>query len=143
MENNEIIETTFVEEKVEAALEKGKGEAVQLLQDQDKMERFLQKLEAKLKEIPNVGEMLSYIPTLVSMVRSYMKKEYIDLPVGTMVAIVSALIYFVSPIDIIPDAIPGIGHLDDAAMIALCIKFVGDDVREYTEWRKTTGRDIF
>lgn len=142
VKNNDIIETTFLEEKAEEALRSGNSKAEKLLQDPDKMERFLQRLEAKLKEIPAVGEMLSYVPTLVSMVRSYMRKEYTDLPLGTMIAIVSALLYFVSPVDIIPDVIPGAGYLDDAAVVTLCLKLVGSDVREYVEWREVNGKNL-
>lgn len=36
-----------------------------------------------------------------------------DVPRGSKVQIVAALAYFISPIDIIPDALPGIGWLDD------------------------------
>lgn len=63
----------------------------------------------------------------------YVKKEYTDIPIGTIIAILSALIYFVSPIDFIPDSIPGIGYLDDVAVVAVCWNLVSSDIKEYTK----------
>lgn len=83
------------------------------------MERFLERLENKLKKVPIVGKKLSNVPMLVSLVRSYVRKDYQDIPIGSMIAIVSALIYFVSPIDLLPDGIPVLGYVDDAAVFAL------------------------
>lgn len=116
-------------------MEKNYTGAKELLKDEDKMEQFLQKLEKKLKKIPHAGEKLSKVPVLISLVRSYMKKEYTDLPKGTIIAIVSALMYFVSPVDIIPDSIPLIGYMDDAAIIATCWELVEKDVEAYQAWR--------
>ena len=130
------------EEKVQELLEKGYDEAEAVLENDDKMERFLQRLEKKLKIVPVVGDKLADIPIMVSLVRCYIKKEYTDIPVGSIIAIVSALIYFVSPWDIIPDSIPIVGYFDDAAVIATCWKFVQSDVDEYLKWRTTKGKDI-
>ena len=77
---------------------------------------------------------------MVSLVRSYIKKEYPDMPVGTIIAIVSALIYFVNPVDIIPDTLPLIGMVDDAAVLGACIKLVSGDIREYCDWRIKNGK---
>ena len=63
----------------------------------------------------------------------YVKKEYTDIPTGTIIAILSALIYFVSPIDFILDSIPGIGYLDDVAVVAVCWNLVSSDIEEYTK----------
>lgn len=49
---------------------------------------------------------------------------------------ISALIYFVSPVDIIPDFLPVVGYLDDAAVVAACIKLVKSDIDDYKQWRK-------
>lgn len=142
MENDKIIETTFVERDVEEALKRGHAEAEEILQNADKMELFLQRLEKKLKEIPKVGKMLSSVPVLVSMVKSYVKKEYTKIPVGTLVAIISALLYLISGLDIIPDVVPVVGFVDDAAVIAFCAKMVSDDIQEYINWRDATGRTL-
>ena len=64
------------EKKLEELFDKATAEAEDLLQDEDKMERFLQKLEMKLKTVPMVGNSLRYVPMMISMVRMYMKKEY-------------------------------------------------------------------
>ncbi len=134
--------TAINEEKTREEFEKGHAQAEVLLKDEDKLERFLQRLEHKMKVVPLVGERLADIPVLVSMVRNYVKKEYVDVPIGTIVAILSALIYFVSPIDLIPDMIPVLGLTDDAAVIALCWKMVGSDVRDYMKWRDKTNRTL-
>lgn len=63
-----------------------------------------------------------------------MDKEYTDLPIGSLLSIVSALIYFFSPIDILPDFIVGLGFTDDAAVLLFVYKLVHDDVQEYKDW---------
>ncbi len=106
------------------------------------MERFLQRLEKKLKIIPVAGEKLAVVPIMASLIRSYWKKEYTDIPIGSIIAILSALIYFVSPIDIVPDSVPVLGYFDDAAVVAACWKMVESDVSEYQKWREKTGKVI-
>ncbi|MGI5824083.1 MAG: YkvA family protein [Bacillota bacterium] len=130
------------EQKALAVLKRNYGEAEDLLNDYDKMERFLQRLEKKLKTIPKAGNILAVVPTMVSLIRSYIKKEYTDIPIGTVIAIISALIYFLYPIDLIPDAILGAGYTDDAVVIIACLKLVKSDVDEYAEWREKNGKVI-
>ncbi|MDK8278334.1 YkvA family protein [Peptostreptococcus anaerobius] len=132
----------ITDKKAEKQLKKGYEEAQKILNDEDSMEKFLQSLEKKLKMIPVVGDKLSVVPVMASLVRSYVNKEYTDIPVGSILAIVSALIYFVSPVDLMPDSIPGIGYLDDAAIITTCWKLVESDVDEYQMWRQVNHKII-
>lgn len=136
------MDNEFEEKKAQDELEKGYEEAEKILKNEDKMERFLQRLEKKMKVIPLAGDKLANIPIMVSLVRSYVKKEYRDIPIGSLIAIVSALIYFVSPIDIVPDSIPVLGYFDDAAVVAACWKLVDTDVVEYVKWRKDNNKEL-
>ena len=47
-----------------------------------------------------------------------------------------------SPVDIISDSIPGVGYLDDAAIVTACWKLVKSDVEEYKRWRQMNGKVI-
>ena len=129
----------FDTQQVEEFYERSRAEAEDVLKDENKMERFFQRLEKKLKAVPIAGNALQYIPLMMSLVRSYVKKEYTDLPIGTMVSVVVALLYFLSPIDVIPDIIPGLGYIDDAAVIAGCLVLIKGDLEEYRAWRKEKG----
>lgn len=136
------MENIFDEQQALAELEKGYGEAKKLLEDEDKTERFLQRLEKKFKAVPLAGEKLSYLPVMVSLVRSFVKKEYTDIPIGSIIAIISALTYFLSPVDVMPDAIPVIGYLDDAFVVAACWRLVESDVSEYLRWRDESNKTL-
>ena len=137
MENNQ-----FDEAKALETLEKGYDSAETTLQDEDKIERLLQRAERKLRSIPRVGDILAILPVYISLVRSYVTKEYTDIPIGSIIAIVSAITYVVSPVDIIPDFIPAAGYLDDAAVVAACVALVKSDVDEYVAWREKNGKTI-
>lgn len=113
-----------------------KNRAIEMMRDDGEMEAFLVKLEQKMAEVPLVGSELKNIPVLASLVRSYVMKEYTLAPTGTMIAVVTALLYWVFPIDLIPDGIPGVGYLDDAVVVALCWKMVETDVELYDDWHK-------
>jgi len=128
------------EKQANSILKKGFKKAKELLEDDEKIEIFLQKLEKKLKVIPKAGDTLAMAPIMASLVKSYIKKEYTNIPIGTIIAVISALIYMIHPVDIISDVIPGAGYLDDAAVILACIKLVGSDIEEYDEWRKKNNK---
>ena len=110
--------------------------AEDLLKDDARMESFLEKIEKKIKWIPFLAQEFKNIPTMVSMVRSYLRGNYTKIPKRTILAIVSALIYFLSPIDVVPDWIPLLGQLDDAIVIASCWNLVNKDVEDYRQWKK-------
>ncbi|MCR5402848.1 MAG: DUF1232 domain-containing protein [Butyrivibrio sp.] len=74
---------------------------------------------------------------MVALVDSYVKKEYRSIPLGTIISIVAALIYVLSPIDLIPDFIPVIGYLDDAAVVLLVLGLgVDKDLDKYRKWQE-------
>ena len=66
-----------------------------------------------------------------------MIKDYFDgrceLPVRTIIAIGVALLYVLSPIDVVPDFIPVVGLLDDVFVLNLCLKFIKEDLEDYKE----------
>lgn len=135
MENEVKSEVIITEEKALKELKGNYAKAQKVIDKPDKLNEILLKAESKFKTVPCVGEALSYVPVLISMVRSYIKKEYFEFPIGTVVAIVSALIYLVSPVDLIADVIPIVGYADDAAVILACYKLIESDVKEYIAWR--------
>lgn len=133
---------SFTKEDVKVEFEKNNKIAEDLLKNSSEMEQFLQKLEIKLRKIPVLGGNLSEVPIMALLIKSYLKKEYKEVPIGTIIAILSALIYFVSPVDLIPDVIPVVGYVDDTAVIGFALLMVKSDLDDYKEWRIKTGRTI-
>lgn len=116
-------------------LEKGYKKAEKLITNKKDVTNFLEKIEVKINNIKIVGSTLSIIPTMILLVKSYINKEYTKIPVNSIIAIISALIYFLTPIDLIPDIVLGLGFLDDATVISTCLKMVKNDIDEYKEWK--------
>lgn len=134
-------EKKFTEKQAMKALKSGYSKAKSMLNDTDKLENFLQKLEKKLRFIPFAGDKLARIPIMVSLIRNYIKGRYKSIPIGVIIAVLSALIYFFTPLDVIPDIIPGIGYIDDGLVIASCWKLVNSDLEEYIKWREEKGKE--
>ena len=126
----------FEEKELSAVLESFEAEAEALLHQKDEMEIYLEKLEEKFKTIKGVGGALAEIPVMISMVRAYIKGDYKVVHVGSMIAIVCALIYFMSPIDLIPDTVPVAGYIDDTAVVGFVLEMVKFDLDHYKEWKE-------
>lgn len=121
-------------------LDKKQLEAEELIKNKDEVEEKLVSLENKLKVVPKVGKRFAMVPIMISLVRSYIKKEYDKVPIGTILAILGALLYILTPIDAIPDYILGIGYVDDFAVLAACLKLVNHDLKKYSKWRDKNNK---
>ncbi|WJQ85806.1 DUF1232 domain-containing protein [Streptococcus parasuis] len=129
-----------LEEKFDQAIEswnssKTKQRAENLLSDEGKLEHFLQNTERKLDRLPFGGDKFAAIPGFISLLRSFIKREYTAIPKSTLLAITGALIYFFSPLDVLPDFLFGPGLLDDAFVLNACLKLVKSDVDDFRNWQ--------
>ena len=57
-------------------------------------------------------------------------------PVGVAVAAAFALLYVFNPFDLMPDVLPFIGALDDAAVVGACLMLIERDLRQYRSWKE-------
>ncbi|MDK2919058.1 MAG: hypothetical protein PWQ37_1791 [Candidatus Petromonas sp.] len=88
---------------------------------------------AKSKKEP-VMDMLEQINILFRMLKAYYRKEYTKIPTEAIVAIIAAIVYFVSPIDFLPDFIPGFGFFDDVAVIGVVLKTIKREIEDFLLW---------
>ena len=132
----------FSPEKAKQLLDGGLGKAQDLLKDTSKVDDLLKQLEDKLEEIPNVGNVLSNVPLMISMVKGYITKEYTEVSPKVIVTMLSAFIYLVKKKDIIPDNIPVLGQLDDIAVVGLALTFVEPELKAFEAWRDNKDNNV-
>lgn len=66
-------------------------------------------------------DLASVIPACATTMRRLRRSP--DVPTGARVMVVFALLWVLSPIDLIPEFIPVIGPLDDVVVVALVLRF--------------------
>lgn len=74
------------------------------------------------------------IATAFRLIKSYAAGEWRDISLESFMLIVASIIYFVMPIDGIPDFILSLGYLDDAALLAWTFRSVADDIERFRQW---------
>ena len=72
----------------------------------------------------------SQVKLLFDMLRAWWRGR-VDFPKATAFAITAALLYFINPLDLVPDILPVAGLIDDATVIAACIRLIQSDLRAY------------
>ncbi len=84
----------------------------------------------------------SDLMTLFRLIRAYISGEYRDVPWQTIVFALAAVIYFVNPLDLIPDAIPFFGFIDDSSVIGFVIYSISGDLKRFLEWEQTHSTSV-
>jgi uncharacterized membrane protein YkvA (DUF1232 family) len=74
------------------------------------------------------------ITLLTRLVKAYVKGEYRVVPWKTLTRIIAVLIYFLSPIDVIPDLLPVVGLTDDIALVVWLFNAITDDIEAFRQW---------
>jgi len=105
----------------------GKSEEEIKEQNEIKTEYIEENLWFKLEK---VGKKISFAKDVVALYR-YMTSSLVSWHRKAIV--IAGLIYFISPIDAIPDIAPLIGYLDDLGVITALLKFLGSELVPFYE----------
>ena len=79
---------------------------------------------ARIGRVRRLRRLIRHIPLIGRTVAAYYCARDRETPWAARLALFGALGYFIMPFDIIPDFFPGIGHLDDAAVMLLALRLV-------------------
>ena len=107
-----------------------------LLNDKGKTTNKIQ--EAIKKATENKGALNNVwdqIQLFFALAKDYTSGTYTDIPKSSIIAIMAGILYFISPLDIIPDFIVGLGFLDDAFILGMVYKKVAKELERYQDWK--------
>ena len=122
------------------AFDRMKGKAGDYLHDPDKARRLVEQAQAKAAHRSAQGGPLAGVThslqTMGRLVRAYARREYTRIPWGIFLSAAAALLYFVTPLDAIPDVLLGFGLIDDAAILAFVATRLGDELARFEGWER-------
>ncbi len=121
-----------------AIFKKFLGKAEAYIQQPTRLKHLLTDAYQKASEKNEVGslahEAWTTMQSLFRLVKAAASGEYTGIPGTTIAAAVAVLIYFLSPIDLIPDFIPVLGLLDDVALVAWFSTTIKHELERFADW---------
>ena len=128
------MDTQFSLDQAKEVLDNGIAQAQEMISDPSKIQDLLGQIEAKVKELPAVaGSAWGNVPVMISMIKSYITKDYAEVSPKVVALLVSAFIYLVKKNDLIKDSVPLLGHVDDLAVITLALKLCEPELAAYAQ----------
>ncbi|MFD0939717.1 YkvA family protein [Pedobacter boryungensis] len=120
-----------------------KKSAKQILLDKNstlkKVQEGLKKANKHKGTLTNIWDQLVL---LFEVAKAYANGSYTTIPKRSIIAIVACLLYFISPLDLIPDFITGLGFVDDALILSFVYKQVAKDLEKYLSWKAAQRKII-
>ncbi|AMW82463.1 DUF1232 domain-containing protein [Pseudomonas yamanorum] len=83
-----------------------------------------------------LGKLKDDLKLLQALCLAYWRGEYRAISPKALISVVAGLMYFLSPIDAIPDFIPVLGMLDDIAVLAWVMKTLDGELSAFRAWRE-------
>lgn len=109
---------------------------------------LLQLLKNVLNKTQRMGvggifdEIRERLVVLGKLVKAYATGEYRDIELKNVVIIIASLVYFLSPIDLLPDIIPVLGFTDDVAFLTFIFRSLGDEIEKFEIWDLNNNKSV-
>jgi uncharacterized membrane protein YkvA (DUF1232 family) len=99
--------------------------------------RLLRSTERKAyRDRSRIGEMWEKLQALLRLLTAWAHGRYKIVPWRTLLFALAGILYFLDPLDLIPDPIPLVGYLDDAGVLALVVKAIQKDIDRFLDWER-------
>lgn len=123
------------------ARQQAEREGERLSRRPDLAERVADRARERMRRYGDrLGGAVDELRSLVRLVKAWASGEYRQVPLRSIAAAIGALVYFLMPLDAIPDFIFAFGFLDDAAVISQVVYFIRRDLAAFRDWEESTGK---
>ena len=113
-------------------------QAKRMLNKQSQIKELIWKVSQKLKKIngsnKQINELLEHVQLFLRMIKKSLAGEYSGFSHKTLFSLVFGLLYFVTPMDVVPDFIPMLGFSDDLSIVYFIIKNFKSDIEDFKGW---------
>lgn len=123
-------------QKILDFFKKSENKATVILNDKTRAGKTIK--DALGKAVSNKGDLEGVWAKLIllfAVSKDYINGSYTEIPKRSIVAILGGLVYFLSPVDVIPDFVPALGFIDDIYILNLVYRQVLKDLEKYKIWK--------
>ncbi|MBR2082156.1 MAG: DUF1232 domain-containing protein [Elusimicrobiaceae bacterium] len=76
------------------------------------------------------------LKTFCTMTHAIVRGSY-KMPWGTLIWVLVCAVYFISPIDVLPDILPVLGFADDGAFLIFVLLLIHKDLNTFRQYQQT------
>lgn len=110
-----------------------------LVKQKEKVTELIAGVGNKISSVgdnPRVKKLIEPVSVFIRMIKAHFSGAH-KMTNSTLGLVLLALVYFVSPIDIIPDFLGFFGFADDLSVVLAIYAKVKDEIEDFLDWERT------
>ncbi len=112
--------------------------AEKYLANKERIAWLITSVEAKAeKHKAKIIDTWDDLKTLQRMLKAWVNGSYKEIPWRSLLMLVAGLLYFVNPLDLIPDFLVAIGFIDDVTIIGMIVHSISHDLQAFKDWEQS------
>ena len=131
-----VLDTSALGKRLDAEFAKAVKSAKSYVENPQRLRGLYVEAAKQAAAMPKepFAETWAYFQAMLRLIRAYSEGTYSGVSESTLVVIIAAIVYVVNPLDVIPDALPALGYLDDATVIALAVRRGRQALDDFMVW---------
>jgi len=109
--------------------------AAAYIKDKSKVSNLLNLAIRKGMSSDALKDVWEQLQLVINVLRDWVTGEYKEIPKRSLIILIAALLYFVTPADLVPDFIPLSGYLDDVTVLSFAYSQITKDLDRYKAWK--------
>lgn len=123
-------------EKTKRIFERSK----EFIDNNEKIKSLLNNVKGKILSMTEDGEernaFIANIKMVVRMIQSHVNGSYSSFSTRSILLLIFSLVYFITPLDMIPDIVPVLGFTDDISVLYFVLQSLASDIEKYRQWEE-------
>lgn len=116
-------------------------QAARLLGKKQRLLMLISRLGMKIKDV-NWNEIKGIdlkqkFMVIGRLAKAYAVGDYRAIPWKSILLVIGAILYFIMPLDLVPDLIPGLGLTDDIGILLAVYQTLQGEVDKFLEWERS------
>ena len=107
----------------------GHQHLIKLVQRRGSVAQSLDDIPKRMHRVANQTRLV------LELIDDFVEGRYREIPWRSMVVLAGAVLYTVSPTDVVPDFVPILGAMDDLALVAVATRLLRKDLERYCQFK--------